>query len=64
MAGNLDSRLFPRDFHLPDVPSGVNKVVTFAGCRRTGKTYLMFQLIDELRVERLMEKLRLARAGG
>ena len=40
--------LIEREFDLSLVPWELNKVVTFAGCRRTGKTYLMFQLINEL----------------
>ncbi|WP_297458848.1 ATP-binding protein [Thermococcus sp.] len=41
-------RLVERDFDLSLIPWELNKVVTFAGCRRAGKTYLMFQLINEL----------------
>ncbi|MDK2915034.1 MAG: uncharacterized protein PWQ79_1949 [Thermococcaceae archaeon] len=40
--------LIERDFDLSLIPEKPRKVVTFAGCRRTGKTYLMFQLINEL----------------
>jgi len=40
--------LIEREFDLSLVPWELNKVVTFAGCRRTGKTYLMFQLINKL----------------
>ncbi len=46
--------LVRRDFDTSLIPWELNKVVTFAGCRRVGKTYLMFQLINELseKVER------------
>jgi len=40
--------LFERDFDLSLIPDKPRKVVTLAGCRRVGKTYLMFQLINEL----------------
>ncbi|BAD86011.1 predicted ATPase, AAA superfamily [Thermococcus kodakarensis KOD1] len=40
--------LIERDFDFSLIPEKPRKVVTFAGCRRTGKTYLMFQLINEL----------------
>ncbi|ASJ08222.1 ATPase [Thermococcus siculi] len=40
--------LIKRDFDPSLIPEMPRKVVTFAGCRRTGKTYLMFQLINEL----------------
>ncbi len=40
--------LIERDFDFSLIPERPKKVVTFAGCRRTGKTYLMFQLINEL----------------
>ncbi|WP_456394741.1 ATP-binding protein [Thermococcus sp.] len=40
--------LVDRDFDTSLIPWELNKVVTFAGCRRVGKTYLMFQLINEL----------------
>jgi len=40
--------LIERDFDFSLIPEKPKKVVTFAGCRRTGKTYLMFQLIKEL----------------
>lgn len=41
-------QLVDRDFDTSLIPWELNKVVTFAGCRRVGKTYLMFQLINEL----------------
>ncbi|NJE10007.1 ATP-binding protein [Thermococcus sp. MAR1] len=40
--------LVERDFDVSLIPDKPKKVVTFAGCRRSGKTYLMFQLINEL----------------
>ncbi|WP_297498192.1 AAA family ATPase, partial [Thermococcus sp.] len=40
--------LIERDFDISLIPWELNRVVTFAGCRRTGKTHLMFQLINEL----------------
>ncbi|ASJ12187.1 ATP-binding protein [Thermococcus thioreducens] len=40
--------LVERDFDVSLIPDKPRKVVTFAGCRRSGKTYLMFQLINEL----------------
>ncbi len=40
--------LVEREFDFSLIPWELNKVVTFAGCRRAGKTYLMFQLINEL----------------
>ncbi|MCD6523570.1 MAG: AAA family ATPase, partial [Thermococcus sp.] len=45
---NWTPELIERDFDLSLVPEKPRKVITFAGCRRTGKTYLMFQLINEL----------------
>ncbi|WP_324735965.1 ATP-binding protein [Thermococcus sp. SY098] len=40
--------LIEREFDMSLIPQNINKVITFAGCRRVGKTYLMFQLINEL----------------
>ncbi|ASJ16858.1 ATPase [Thermococcus chitonophagus] len=40
--------LIERDFDFSLIPKRPRKVITFAGCRRVGKTYLMFQLINEL----------------
>lgn len=40
--------LIKREFDTSLIPQNINKVITFAGCRRVGKTYLMFQLINEL----------------
>ncbi|WP_457753943.1 ATP-binding protein [Thermococcus sp.] len=40
--------LIKREFDTSLLPQNINKVITFAGCRRVGKTYLMFQLINEL----------------
>ena len=45
---NWTPGLIERDFDLSLIPEKPRKVITFAGCRRTGKTYLMFQLINEL----------------
>lgn len=45
---NWTPELIERDFDRSLIPWHLNKVVTFAGCRRTGKTYLMFQLMREL----------------
>ncbi|WP_240922788.1 AAA family ATPase [Thermococcus sp. Bubb.Bath] len=41
-------KLIERDSDFSLISEKPRKVVTFAGCRRTGKTYLMFQLINEL----------------
>ena len=40
--------LIKREFDTSLILQNINKVITFAGCRRVGKTYLMFQLINEL----------------
>ena len=45
---NWTPGLIERDFDPSLIPEKPRKVITFAGCRRTGKTYLMFQLINEL----------------
>ncbi|AFL95203.1 putative ATPase 3 [Thermococcus cleftensis] len=45
---NWTPELVERDFDFSLVPERPKKIITFAGCRRTGKTYLMFQLINEL----------------
>ena len=45
---NWTPELIERDFDFSLIPEKPRKVITFAGCRRTGKTYLMFQLINEL----------------
>jgi hypothetical protein len=37
-----------REIDLSLIFGKVRKIVTFTGCRRTGKTYLMFQLINKL----------------
>ena len=45
---NWTPELIERDFDFSLIPERPRKVITFAGCRRTGKTYLMFQLINKL----------------
>ena len=45
---NWTPELIERDFDFSLIPEKPRKVITFAGCRRTGKTYLMFQLINKL----------------
>jgi hypothetical protein len=45
---NWTPELIERDFDFSLIPERPRKIITFAGCRRTGKTYLMFQLINGL----------------
>ena len=40
--------LVDRDISLEIFPKKVRKIITFSGSRRSGKTYIMFQLIKEL----------------
>ena len=40
--------VMPRTIHLPELPSHVNKALAFIGMRRSGKTYLLYQLIHAL----------------
>lgn len=40
--------LTPRNIEFPKLPDGVRKACVYIGMRRSGKTYLMFQKIQEL----------------
>ena len=40
------SRIVPRDY---DVPLDTKKIVSLIGVRRSGKTYILFSLIEKLR---------------
>lgn len=48
-----------RDFDPSVIEGKVRKIYAFPGCRRAGKTYTMFQLIDWLNRERGVEKNRI-----
>ena len=41
-------QLKERDVGMKILPGQVRKIITFTGIRRSGKTYLMFQLINKL----------------
>ncbi len=41
-------KLKPRAISLDVLPKNIRKIITFSGIRRCGKTYIMFQLIEEL----------------
>ena len=44
-------KLSIRELKIPKLPAGLNKPFVFIGMRRTGKTYLLLQIIQELQVE-------------
>jgi predicted AAA+ superfamily ATPase len=46
----------PREFDYGLIRGTVRKIYTFAGCRRAGKTYTMFQIIDWLNRELGIER--------
>jgi len=49
----------PRKFDYSLIRGKVRKIYTFPGCRRAGKTYTMFQVMDWLNRERGIEKNRI-----
>jgi hypothetical protein len=51
--------LKPRDFDCSLVEGKVRKIYAFPGCRRAGKTYTMFRVMDWLNRERGIEKNRI-----
>ncbi len=46
----------PRKINSTIVDGDIRKILLFTGCRRAGKTYLMFQMIDELHRMNNVEK--------
>ena len=45
--GDCLPELFRRDIEIPDLPPNIRKALIFVGMRHVGKTYLMFQHIQE-----------------
>ncbi len=46
----------PRNFDISILNGKVNRVVVLTGCRRSGKTFFIYQMIDQLVKERGIEK--------